>query len=99
MTDVLVIGDGLAGWRAAEAAVKAGASPPPTLRANEHEDNFDDCFRYWEIRSLEVKENKSFILSLSKIPKLPTVKANKMNHKEVVGKIAGKEAAQHATGI
>ena len=86
MTDVLVIGDGLAGWRAAEAAVKAGASPPPTLRANEHEDNFDDCFRYWEIRRLGVMEDILLILLFSQTLKLQIAKAKKLNHKKVLGK-------------
>jgi len=50
---------------------------------NVNEDNFDDCFRYWEIRSLGVREIYEFSVS----PKLQAAKANKRNHKEVIGKV------------
>ena len=33
-----------------------------------NEDNFDDCFRYWEIGSFGVWENISIILQTSKTP-------------------------------
>ena len=50
---------------------------------NVHEDDFDDCFRFWEIRSFGERENLPF----SETPKLQAAKANTRNHEEVIGKM------------
>ena len=56
------------------------------MHGNVNEDNFYDCFRCWEIRSLGVKEDVLRVLSSSKTPKLQAVKANKRKYREVIGK-------------
>ena len=55
------------------------------LHRNKHEDDFD-CFRYWEIGSLGVKEYIFQNLPSSKTPKLPTAKATNRSKNEVIGK-------------
>ena len=57
-----------------------------SVYANVNEENRDDCFRCWEIRSLGVKEDVLRVLSSSKTPKLQAAKANKRKHREVIGK-------------
>ena len=60
-----------------------GKSDVIDLQWNAHEDNFDDCFRYWEIRSFGVLEK---IIKFSKSPKLQDSKQRKQI-KEVTMKL------------
>ena len=53
---------------------------------NVNADNFDDCFRCWEIRRRGVSEKIIKILQAPQTPKLPVAKANMRSHKEVIGK-------------
>ena len=59
----------------------------------------DDCFRYWEIGSLGVRENILQILPSSKAPKLPAAKANKKGYRKVIGEKMRKRVVVFAAAI
>ena len=69
-----------------EAHIGGPGGLPPVARVshgNVNADNFDDCFRYWEIRSFGDGENISRNLLFSKSPKRQAAKTNTRNHVEI----------------